>query len=738
MYLLKGVTDLEEQLTAMWAHSANYKGEKHDLVDHILSTAELAEEFANEVGIEGFAYAAGLYHDIGKCHPSFQQYLEDPTAPRSVRDHSSAGAVKTAHLSPLGALCAFAVAGHHSGLSSRAALQERVAEKQTAEVVSTALQIGEQLFQSRGVSEGEIPTDFSEKWSHLVKSARTSRPRPESLEVWLRMLFSCLVDADYLDTEAHFNDSLSALRKSWHVDIETLWQRLTNYYAQLAPKDAQKRLNKARREVFASCVAAAEQKPGLFNLNAPTGMGKTLAGMGFALRHALVHQKKRVIVVVPYSSIIDQNAAKYKEIFGTEFVLEHHSSVEVAVADDQSETENKRKLAAENWDAPIIVTTTVQFFESLFANRTSAVRKLHRIANSVVVLDEVQMLPLELLQPIFSMMQELMAHYGVTFLMSSATPLATDLSLEGHALPRPTDVLSDADALFHEFRRVDYDLQPLREQWTWQRVADEVKQYRQMMVVVNRRSDARALFEKLQGRSNVLHLSAAMCAAHRKEVLNRVKEFLADQKDVVLVATQVVEAGVDIDFPVVMRALGPLDRIVQVAGRCNREDGDNRGKVIVFRPAEGGLPPGSYRTATKEAENMLLDDPEALHQLRTYERYFRKLYGSVDTDGKGVQALRSNSESALHFPQIAKRFRFIEDATHAVVVPYDARAMELLQQFEEKGYLTRTWMREIQPYVVNVHLNDSILAGEKKLVSLAEGWFAWKGDYDEAIGLALS
>lgn len=550
-------------------------------------------------------------------------------------------------------------------------------------------------------------------------------------------MFSCLVDADFMDTERHFEEIRANLRRTWSNDLNMLWEQFQSHQKQLLELPADRPIIKARKQIYEKCVMAAKGTTGIYKLCVPTGMGKTLSGMGFALRHAIHQAKKRIIVVVPYSSIIDQNAAVYKAIFGEENVLEHHSMVEPAM---EQEKEDRRKLASENWDAPIIVTTTVQFFESLFANRTSAVRKIHNIANSVVILDEFQMLPLELLQPIFSMVRELTLHYGVTFVLSSATPLSLDLTIAKarDSMPEPVDLIPDHKELFSCFKRMEYDLAPLRQSWSWQRVAEEIIMHEQAMVVVNRKKDALNLFSLIRDKSYAFHLSASMCPLHRKQVLDEVRERLKSRKQVLLIATQVVEAGVDIDFPVVIRALGPLDRIVQAAGRCNREGKLKAGKVIVFRPEEGGLPPGSYRTATQEAENLLLQSVD-LHDPSVYETYFNRVYSTVNT-GESLEELRRNKTSPLQFPEIAKRFRMIDSNTVTVVVSYGDKLEKLFEQLDKIGILTRELARRLQPYTVNLyeHEKEHILRTEPASLNLlAEGWYLWSGKYDLKTGLSL-
>lgn len=714
-------------MNEVWAHSANDANEKHSLLDHLLHTASLAECFARSCKINDIAYAAALLHDLGKFHPSFQQYLDNPQKNSSI-DHSSAGAVYASAFHPFGQVLAWLIAGHHAGLSDRAALSARLIKKgkdnAIQEVIKRSKFFVEEYFQPE-----MVPTKFEDKW-------KICESKPEELEVWIRMLFSCLVDADFLDTESHFScGQKGEIRDTWKADLEELWSVFTRKQESLLEKAAYTALNRGRRAVYEACITAAEGLQGLYTLSVPTGMGKTLSGMGFALRHALKNNQQRVIVVVPYTSIIDQNSSVYKDIFGKEFVLEHHSSVEPT---GSAEQEERRKLAAENWDAPIIITTTVQFFESLFANRPSATRKLHNICNSVVILDEFQMLPLELLQPIFTMMKQLIEQYNVTFLLSSATPLALDLILSAtsETLPEAQSVVPESEELFLQFQRVDYKLDSLERTWKWDEVADYIQQYRQALVIVNTKKQAKKLFDLFSDMEVVYHLSSNMCGRHRKDVLYQVKERLKKKQPVYLVSTQVVEAGVDLDFPLVMRALGPLDRIVQAAGRCNREGTIDKGTVIVFRPEEEMMPPGSYRTATYEAGILLAEAGDQLHSPELYKRYFRRLYQSVDTDKMKIEELRRSIKSPLSFQEVNKRFRMIPDDSISVICPYIEEVDEQVALIQQGRPLTREWIRNIQPYTVNL-LQRMAERNEVRdnLELLCEGWYVWRGEYSLQTGI---
>ncbi len=396
-------------------------------------------------------------------------------------------------------------------------------------------------------------------------------------------------------------------------------------------------------------------------------------------------------------------------------------------------------MAAENWDAPIVVTTTVQLFESLFANRPAACRKLHNLAQSIIILDEVQTLPTGLLSPILEVMQQLVDHYGVTVVLSTATqPSLVDSGspylkgLRGEI----REIVPDPARYFQALKRVSYDCP--REAWSWERVAQEMAAEPHCLTVVNTKMDALALLDVLND-PEALHLSTLLCMAHRRKVMEGIKVRLATGQPCRVVATQVVEAGVDLDFPVVLRAMGPLDRIVQAAGRCNREGRLSQGRVIIFQPTEGRIPPGDYRTGHDIARAMLNSPGVDLHSPGIYESYFRQLYQAVNTHKHGINELRQR----LDFPEVAARFRLIDDDSVPLVVRYPkngSKVDELLQRLQNPGVLlgreARRLLRRLQPYLVNVRRGPLVRYQQAGLVSeLPLGLWEWQGNYHPVKGL---
>jgi CRISPR-associated endonuclease/helicase Cas3 len=497
-------------------------------------------------------------------------------------------------------------------------------------------------------------------------------------------------------------------------------------------------VNAVRRAVYKDALQAASGKPGLYALTAPTGAGKTRALLAFALQHALANGLERVIVALPYTSIIDQTADVYRQILGNNVVLEHHSALEV---DDLSETALERhRLLSENWDAPLIVTTFVQLFESLFSNLPSRCRKVHRLAHSVIVLDEVQTLPVEVLEPTVHALQQLIDDYGATVLLSTATQPALG---QIQFAKSPVQVVANPAQHFQTLKRVNYhvDLTPRNYDW----LADEIAAREQVMVVLNTRKDALATIDALRQRHphvmpSVFHLSTLLCPAHRREVLAEVKRRLEHREPCRLVATQVVEAGVDLDFPVVMRAVGPLDRIVQAAGRCNREGRLTRGEVIVFELAQGSTPRGAYRTGTDEARITLQQPNADLHDPNTYTDYFARLYGDVSLDREGIQQAREG----FQFETVAQKYRLIRDDTYPViVVNYDPNAVNaLLQQgraiVQAGGIPPQRWQQHLHAYTVSLYRHEMNALRQQGLIQddPVLGIALYVGAYDPLTGVS--
>ena len=709
-----------------YAHSRNSLGVRHDLADHLQGVASLAASFAEKLGASDAGHWAGLWHDIGKFHPSFQQYLFDceanPNRKRTGPDHKGAGTILARDVfGPL----AFLIAGHHGGLPGRDDdLRPLLVQRANEPHVQEALAI------ARASLANLVPT--APLAMPELRNAPTKKDTARAFELLIRLLFSALVDADFLDTEQHFSPHKTDLRGG-APSLEELWARLESNQTRLSGQRDDP-VNRIRHEVYHASLAAAEQAPGIFRLTVPTGGGKTRSAMAFALRHALIHGLDRVIVAIPYTSITEQTARVYREIFGAEHaVLEHHSAVSDRDDSQGSADADWTRLSAENWDAPIVVTTTVQLFESLLGRKPSACRKLHNIARSVIILDEAQTLPPHLLTPILDVLGRLASDFRTTVVLCTATQPAFEAIPAFAAFAAPREIAPDPPRLFAELRRVRYEWPAAGERWSWEQVAEAMRSAPQALAIVNTKRDALALLDALDD-PQALHLSTLLCGAHRHAVLEEVRDRLRRGAPCCLVSTQVVEAGVDLDFPLVLRALGPLDRIVQAAGRCNREGLLAAGRMIVFIPAEGGLPPGAYRIGADLTAALIKAPDFDFDAPAVYETYFRSLYQGLDLDAQEIQALRETFD----YPEVANRFRMIEDDSTPAVVPYHglAETERLLGQLRGAPGASRGIFRQLQPFLVSIRTRQASKYQQAGLMEeVLPGLWRWRGDYDRVRGI---
>lgn len=709
-------------MNELYAHTPNENGDWHYLDAHLKEVAELAEKFAGKFGAGELAKWIGLWHDLGKSNPEFQSYLHrcinEPDNRHRGPDHKGDGAILALkQLEPL----AFPVAGHHGGLMNfsdlKTWLSERNASSHLQEVLQKLPGQGFKLYPSTTLTQPSFIKDEFDA------------------EFFIRMLFSVLVDADFLDTEDHFNPDNKANRGNF-PPLSDLWQRFVNDQNKITGK-SDDQLNIIRNDVYLDCIKAAELPPGFFRLTVPTGGGKTRSSMAFGLRHAITHGMDRVIFAIPYTSIIEQTVDVYRDIFGKEAVLEHHSAV---TYDDELDNIDDGtswvRLASQNWDAPIIVTTTVQLFESLLSNKTSKCRKFHNIANSVIILDEVQTLPTKLLAPILDVLRQLVDHYGVTVVFCTATQPALEDSPYLKGIKNIREIVNKPANLFSVMKRVNYQKPSKDEKWDWKRVAAEMSQSPQCLAIANTKDDAMSLLNAIDDPS-ALHLSTLLCGAHRRDVLSKVRRLLDEGKPCRLVSTQVVEAGVDLDFPLVLRAVGPLDRIVQAAGRCNRNGKmEERGRVVVFNPVEAKIPSGDYRTGTDTAFSLMNSESFNFHDPKVYEDYFKKLYQAVNTDAKRIQESRGN----LKYKDVDDKFKMIDDASISVIVRY--RGLNNEKNEVDKILSSIKYMppsvafRKLQPYLVNIKqykFRQFQLDG--LIIEIAEGRYEWCGAYDKVRGL---
>ncbi len=678
------------------------------LKDHLRQVADLAKRFAAPLGLVGEAELAGLLHDLGKYRDEFQSYLRGERGSSVETQHAVFGAAWAAEDGRSSLASALAVAGHHAGLHDCGELQGMFAKP-----VLRMKQTLPDLIARFEAELGPLPPPPSPPpW---VKDEF-------STEFYARLIFSCLVDADRLDTACWPETPLpDRVLETEHLLKQTHAER-----AEKAAKNPDSPLAALRNRIFDTAIERAALPPGFFSLTVPTGGGKTLASMAFALAHAKAHGLRRIIVVIPYLSIIEQNAAEYRRIFGEEVVLENHSGVRPK--DDLAEEEKSRlELVSENWDAPVIVTTSVQFLESLFASSPSKCRKLHRIPRSVVIFDEVQTLPAHLLKPTFNVFRELAANYGTSFVFSSATQPAFRKCAalpDGFGPDELREIAPEPDELFRKLRRVNYHLPKAGESLDWPELAARIAATSQALCVVNLTRHAKELWEQLKRAlpdESPIHLSSAMCPQHRLSLIQMIRERLRAGQPCRVVSTQLIEAGVDVDFPVVWRALGPLDSIVQVAGRCNREGRRVAGEVHVFRPLDHKLPPGVYRAASDQAAITLAalgGDEVASIRLATdpqlFRDYFQNLYQAVNTDyaKRGETSIQEDRE-LLRYREVSRKAKVIADEGQPVIIardnfnrPYAAPLIEEIRNRQPapgQFRFTRDDLRRLQRFMVNVH-----------------------------------
>jgi CRISPR-associated endonuclease/helicase Cas3 len=705
-----------------FAHSRNASGERHSLVDHLTATAELAGEFGAPFGAAADCYTAGLWHDIGKVDPAFQDYLEarEQGRPHQRVDHKTAGALLAAG-SPTTWHLAQIILGHHGGMPDRGPAGTLLVERAQ----------DQRMLDAARWAETALP--------HPPVPGSVGDVRGAALDVRLRLIFSAVVDADFLDTEKHFDvDRGHARQVVVSEGMERLADRELDAHSRfLSGRQSGGAVDAVRADIRDAALRASRQAPGLFRLTVPTGGGKTRAALAFALQHAVHHGLRRVVTAVPFITVTDQTAQVYRDVLGRSSVLEHHSGIEAERHDADARGRLWCRLAAENWDAPIVVTTTVQLFESLFANRPSALRKAHRLARSVVILDEAQVLRLAVLGVTIDMLAALTRVAGSTIVLCTATQPAIEQIAE-LAEGEVREIVPDYEQHFSALRRVSFAVPARQERWSWTRVAAEACGARQALAILNRRRDALSLLAEMP--PDTFHLSTLLCGAHRRRVLAEVREALANDRDCRLVATQVVEAGVDLDFPLVLRALGPFDSVVQAAGRCNREGRLESGRCIVFRPEETDSF-GEYRRGQATMIAMLTDGEVDFASPSACQRYFRDLYGT----GSEARAMadRGNLRAAvedLRFASVASAYRLIDDITKPVIVLYPPARRRIDRLLAQIGLATepgraRMIMRRLQPYVISLRERDLERALSRGLLAERSGMAVWTAPYDMRVGV---
>jgi len=637
----------------------------------------------------------------------------------------------------------FSIVGHHGGLPDRSYLQG-VIERWTAKQP--------QMQPILGVNE--LPA------TSMLAPPNWVIGNPLAYDLYIRLVFSALIDADRLDSERHGDPEKALQRERSLPSIAEIKQRFYDQ-APIFSGEIDPTVRAIRENLLQACESAASQAPGLFRVTAPTGSGKTRAALAFALNHAVANDLRRIIVVSPYLTITDQTADEYRKWLGDDAVLEHHSDVarheervdsqnpdEVVENDTEQAAKRWRELVSENWEAPIIVTTMVQFFESLFSHQTSRARKVHNISKSVVILDEFQSMPTHLLDPSIDMLRLLIAHANVSVVLSTATQPAIQQLPAAHELGIPIELAPDPVRTFRVLTRVSYTWDDPTHVRSWTDIADQMHREHQALAIVNTRHDALALVDAMGKETK--HLSTLLCPAHRRAVLKEVADSVKSGIRCHLVSTQVVEAGVNLSFPAVFRAIGPLDRIVQAAGRCNRHgEFPEGGRVTIFNPDMGEMPKGAYTTATELTKSMRKEGEMDLDDPRTIEEYFAAFYKLTSLDSpdkrdttKQIQKLRK----LWKFREVGSLYKLIADDSASVLVPYmpngeePSPAVALLEAVQLRRRLgiriEKTLSEKLQMYSVSLPLREVRRMEEVGVIeTLIDDSLYWCDAYDPVRGI---
>ena len=667
------------------------------LTDHLDGTMRLAEGFGAGMGLGAEAGLLGKIHDEGKDTAAFQDYIHGRKHRRV--DHSTAGAKsfwENGHIGWLQLIGGFCVAGHHTGIPD-------LGSKVDCAGTSTL----------NGRMKKCIPS-IRHPQRYLIDSTcldvdhlNTFIENRNALDVMIltRMLFSCLVDADFLDTEAFMNNQ--PVRKNEFSSLKEIaamfWSRLEEdgYFR---PKNA---LNEKRCEILHTCMRKGEGKQGLYSLTVPTGGGKTISSMAFAMKQAMKWHKERIIYVIPYLSIIEQTADVFRALLGNHAVLESHSQVDYDSLPEEGSEEAGRvaesmKLAAENWDAPVVITTNEQFFESLYANKTSRCRKLHNIANSVIILDEAQMMPVDFLKPCLHVLEQLVHYYGCTVVLCSATQPELGRYLQKNPIQKnPIEIMENVGELFQFFKRVTFDIDG---ETDYAEIAKKLDECEQVLCIASTTKEAEKIVELLDGEA--MYLSTNLCPAHRREIIREMKTRLRDGNPCRVVSTSIISVGVDIDFPVVYLQYTGLDSLIQGAGRCNREGRQSlqKSRAHIFWTKESKK--SLFMRKEKQVTDMIrkkynaeeMTEPSAI---RTYfENWYQSNEGNLDY--REIEKLAQS----LSFAEIGKRFHLIQDSTKSVFIPFDEKARNIKEQLM-MGNRSRQLMRAAGAYMINVRYSKA-------------------------------
>lgn len=686
--------------------------------EHLYGTAQLAGKFAEHFGKRDWGYCCGMLHDIGKYSLAFQEKIRSSSAKRV--DHSTAGARVCLEKGGLYSFMSYCIAGHHCGLPNYGNSSDGT-EAPTLEGRKKK-KIEDYSFYKKEIEIPEIKT---------LPMDPKADPDPDfSLSIFIRMLYSCLVDADFLDTENFMKNG--QVQREAGENVEILLKKLNNYVADWIRNKDTETVNGRRTEILRHCFECGQLDKGIFQLTVPTGGGKTIASLAFALQHAVKNHMERVIYVIPYTSIIEQNAKIFREILGAQNVLENHYNADYTSSDELK----PMQLASENWDKPIVVTTNVQFFESLFANKSSKCRKLHNIADSVIVFDEVQMLPTDYLKPCIAVMEELVSNFCSSIVLCTATQPALN-SLFRKKLP-VTELCPRVQEQFKFFERVTFKNIGIVSE---PELIEKLDCENQALCIVNTKKRAQRLYQKMKGKG-VFHLSTAMYPKHRRRILEKIRELLKNGDKCILISTSLVEAGVDLDFRSVYRQMAGADSVIQAAGRCNREGNQNAKEsfAYIFQFEEKENVPGQQLQI--DVSKMLMKEREDIFSTEGVRKYFEVLYHFKGKSLDKKKILEEFKNKRYNFAKVAEEFRLIEENTFTVFIGKEEEAEELLKQIKYHGY-TKEEMRKIGQYCVQLYESDvEKLQGAGMLRAVSEDIKDFyelfnEEQYTEEIGLDL-
>ncbi len=678
------------------------------LKTHLNNVANICEKYASAFKTEKLAYQIGYLHDIGKYSHAFQKRIRGN--PLRV-DHSTAGAklAQKKFNKLLSTICGYCIAGHHAGLPDLGC------DADNAESPTLKGRLKKPI-EDYDFYKTELVLKEFDDVSEVAAIVNASKTQPDfALSLYTRMLFSCLVDADYLDTERFMKGETN---RSIDYDFCVLRQKLNDKLKQFEHLSGV--INQKRREILQSCLSAAEEEKGMFRLSVPTGGGKTLSSMAFAISHLLKHDLKRIIYVIPYSSIIEQTALDFKKIFGEEYVLEHHFNYEYDYDENNklSPMQERFKLATQNWDMPIIITTNVQFFESLFSNKSSRCRKLHNICQSVIIFDEVQMFSYDFLKPCLMAISELVNNYDSSVVFCSATQPNFDFLLAKHEIK---EIVKNSNELEKVFKRTEIVKAGVLSE---NEIIEKIKILNQVLVVVNSRKEALSLYEKLNDDQSFC-LTTLMTPGDRKEAIKRIKTDLSEGKNCRVISTQLIEAGVDIDFPVVYRAIAGIDSIIQSAGRCNREGRLDKGQVYVFSPEKEPKRKGHLLQGI-QIGNMIMNEYKDINSSEAIEAYFKNAYDASNLDiNKTLNCfIKKNNVAQLDydFKKAADDFKLIDNDQKQIIIPDEeiAAIIEKIKYSKTPGI----FFNKLQQKSVSVYSYEfNKLFNDKKIFEVLDGLF---------------